>query len=67
MTDPAEAIDTLPPIGEIERIEILVKRADSPDLSRLVWTERELAIESTRRSVVLILRGMALKLEGERA
>jgi len=58
-------IDVLPAVQEIEELAIVVKRTDSPERSRLEWTDKELGFPSTRRSVVMILRGMALKLEGE--
>ena len=60
-----QTIDVLPAVQEIEELAIVVKRTDSPERSHLRWTEKELRFASTRRSVIMILRGMALKLEGE--
>jgi hypothetical protein len=58
-------IDVLPSLDEIEELSIMVRLAGIAEPSHITWTEAELRFPSTRRSVVMILRGIALKLEQE--
>ena len=50
---------------DIEELAIVVKRADSSSPSSIRWGRDELCFPETRRSVCMILRGLALKLERE--
>lgn len=50
----------------IEDIMILIRYEGSEEPSRISWEAGSLKFETTRKSAVVILRGIALKLEGQR-